>query len=221
MLTFKIILAGIGVLFYGTLCDWWAAILVGHHFIYGKAQLAIDSTDFFSFKLVFDEPQEKNNAKTREKSDGDTRNKLENGKDQHEIKGGNEIRQDKASPRNTNGENSNSSSKISSRDVSIMEDRISKPLDVKELESSLMAAKVESPMLSQPQNELSIVNNRSPQNDDNLTMDDVRAVADGMQKILAAGRSQRGRRAHDQEDADHNIDHIRNLIDNLDDEVVI
>ena len=84
-----------------------------------------------------------------------------------------------------------------------------------------MAAKIESPMFSQPQNEPSIVNIRSAQNDDNLTMDDVRSVADGMQKILAAGQSQRGRRAHDDEDADHNIDHIRNLIDNLDDEVSI
>lgn len=74
--------------------------------------------------------------------------------------------------------------------------------------------------LSQNKNELSFVNSKNSQNDDNLTMDDVRSVAVGMRKILSASNTQSSHRSQEDEVSNHNIDHIRNLIEKLDDEVI-
>ena len=110
--------------------------------------------------------------------------------------------------------------KATSRDASIEDDRPSKPLQARKVElSALLSAESSKFPQSQNQNDPKFVNNKNFQNDNDLTIDDVRSVADGMHKILAASRAQPVHRVNDDEDANHNIDHIKNLIEKLDDEV--
>ena len=143
---------------------------------------------------------------------------MENKKEKGGIEHSEKTKRERISPSLVNGDNSNPASKTSLQDIGDNESRKSKPLTVEELESSAIT-QTESQKQSISQNELKVVNSRSSKNDDNLTMEDVHAAANGMQKILTAGQTQRGRHPNVDEDADHNIDHIKNLIEKLDDEV--
>ena len=172
------------------------------------------------FQPVFDEPPDKDNMTKNEKPERDTKSKLENDEKNDELDSGDASNREGASPSRVNGEASNLSSENSSQDINTRANQIPRPIELKDLESS-MATITESQQFSRPQNELKLVNNKIPQSDVNLTMEDIRAVDDGMRKILAAGQTQRGRRSHDDEVTDHNIDHIKTLIEKLDDEVSV
>jgi len=165
---------------------------------------------------VFDEPQEKSNGEAGKKLETDAISKLENKKEKGGIEHNDESKRERLPPSHVNGNSSNSASKTSLQDIGCEESRKSKPLTVEEIESSALA---QTESQSKSQNELRVVNSRSSQNDENLTMEDVNAAANGMQKILTAGQAQRGRHPNVDEDADHNIDHIKNLIEKLDDEI--
>lgn len=93
----------------------------------------------------------------------------------------------------------------------------------KQIGSSRVSVEEQHLKYSLPQNDniLNSVNRKTAQNDAELTMDDVRSVADGMHKILAASRTQPSHRGNDDEVANHNIDHIKSLIEKLDDEVIL
>ena len=92
------------------------------------------------------------------------------------------------------------------------EDSKSAPISVSELEKQL---------LSGNDSGKKSVNTVNSNNIDDLTIDDVKSVAHDMRKILAESHMARTvPQGNDDEEADLNMDHIKSLIDKLDDEVI-
>ena len=92
------------------------------------------------------------------------------------------------------------------------EDSKSVPISVSELEKQLLSGN------DGGQKSVNTVNSN---NVDDLTIDDVKSVAHDMRKILAESHMARTvPHRNDDEEADLNMDHIKSLIDKLDDEVI-